>query len=244
MLGQGRLVDAVLEDNDDGGGEGGPADVNEDPYGAVLWPAAYTVAAYVSRGDFTAGERERRGAAPCLLELGTGTGLVALAAAACGGYASVLATDYEAMPLKLLGAALTLNEAALGDAPVRTSRFDICDAAAPLPPGDVVCAADVLYEARTGRALAGRVAEALHRGSRVVVGCSPGRPGRPAFVEELRRLLGDEWGDDVGFADVDGTTCTGERDPLICGEGSSSISDEPETLVVALMDLGGPADRR
>ena len=41
----------------------------------------------------------------------------------------------------------------------------------------------------------------------------------------------------VNFVDVEGTTCTGERNSLICGEGSTSISDEPEMLLVAIMDL-------
>ena len=81
-----------------------------DPYGAVLWPAASAVAAYL----LTAGEEEdsaREGGGGvggrsmvrgrAVLELGAGTGLVSIAAA-LGGAKSVTATDYETVPLSLL----------------------------------------------------------------------------------------------------------------------------------------------
>ena len=41
----------------------------------------------------------------------------------------------------------------------------------------------------------------------------------------------------MDFVDVQGKTCSGERNSLICGEGSTSISVEFEMLLVALMDL-------
>ena len=58
------------------------------------------------------------------------------------------------------------------------------------------------------------------------------RPGRPKFLEELRRIIPE-----AEFVDVDGTTCSGPRNSLICGETSSSVSDEPKLLKVALLDL-------
>ena len=125
--------------------------------------------------------------------------------------------------------------ASITTTPIVTSLFDIRNLSVPLPPADVVCAADILYEKRTGIALAKRCIEALGRGSRVVIGCSPGRPGRPAFLKELR-----QWNpnmQDMDFVNVEGRTCSGERNSLICGEGSTSISVEPEMLLVALMDL-------
>ena len=59
-----------------------------------------------------------------------------------------------------------------------------------------------MYEPATGRAVARRVVEALSRGSRVVIGCSPGRPGRPAFLEELREIVP---GIQADFVDAEGT---------------------------------------
>ena len=78
-----------------------------------------------------------------------------------------------------------------------------------------------------------RVAEALNSGSRVLIGDSPGRAGRPAFLEELK-LLGIN---DAAFVDRVGSTVTGARHDLICGPGSTSISDTPQELTVAVIDL-------
>lgn len=89
-----------------------------------------------------------------------------------------------------------------------------------------------MYEPRTGTAMAQRTYEALARGSRVVVGDSPGRAGRPAFLEELKRL-----GIKGEFVDTVGQTCTGPRHDLICGKDSSSVSDRPEELIVGILDL-------
>lgn len=211
--------------------------VNEDPYGSVLWPAAQTVSEHITHASFcTSDDNNDQQQKPTLLELGTGTGLVALAASASNKYASILATDYETVPLKLLGAAYSLNQSKDGTStPVVTSLFDICNLSEPLPPADIICAADILYEKSTGIALAKRTIEGLERGSRVVIGCSPGRPGRPAFLKELQRLNSNM--KDVNFVNVEGSTCTGERNSLICGKGSTSISDEPQKLLIALMDL-------
>mmetsp|Transcript_43843 Transcript_43843/g.92197 ORF Transcript_43843/g.92197 Transcript_43843/m.92197 type:complete len:326 (-) Transcript_43843:103-1080(-) len=248
LEGQDKLVDeALMLDEERNEVDNDTNIVENDPYGSVLWPAARTVSEHITQesflsinGDTTNQEQSK----PTLLELGTGTGLVALAASASNKYDSILATDYESVPLKLLDAAYLLNQNNDGSStstttttttPIVTSLFDICNLSVPLPPADIVCAADILYEKSTGIALATRCIEALERGSRVVIGCSPGRPGRPAFLEELRRLNPNM--KDVDFVDVEGTTCSGERNSLICGEGSTSISDEPAMLLVALMDL-------
>ena len=244
LEGQDKLVDEVLmldEELNEGHYDNA---VREDPYGSVLWPATLSVSNHITHDSFWKSDsdnNDQQQNKPTLLELGTGTGLVALAASASNKYASILATDYESVPLKLLDAAYKLNQNDGDDGiiptttPVETSLFDICNLSVPLPPADIVCAADILYEKSTGIALAKRTIEALERGSRVVIGCSPGRPGRPAFLEELQRLNSNM--KDVNFVDVEGTTCTGERNSLICGKGSTSISDEPEVLLVALMDL-------
>jgi len=240
LEGQDKLVDEVLlldEERD----ESNDIIVDNDPYGSVLWPAALTVSEHITRDSFLKSSNgDDNNHPPTLLELGTGTGLVALAASASNKYESISATDYETVPLKLLDAAYSLNQNDDDDiptttTPIVTSLFDICNLSVPLPPADIVCAADILYEKSTGIALAKRCIEALERGSRVVIGCSPGRPGRPAFLEELKRL--NPRMKEVDFVDLEGSTCTGERNSLICGADSSSISDEPEMLVIALMDL-------
>ena len=231
------LVDAALaldEDEVEQNADGGPSVTLEkgDPYGSVLWPAASAVANHLMSTETNDDDRDI--GQQTLLELGTGTGLVALAAARAG-YGRVIATDYETVPLKLLEySAAKLNGNEDLNSRIETAKLDICDFDTPLPDADIVCAADIMYEPKTGRATAHRTVEALKRGSRVVIGCSPGRPGRPAFLEELKKLVP---GIDTDFVDSEGTTCSGPRHELICGEGSTSISEKPKMLLVALMDL-------
>jgi len=226
------LVDAALALDDEEEVVGGPPHLQldvGDPYGSVLWPAASAVANHLMKSNNE--DRNRH----TLLELGTGTGLVAISAA-IAGYKTVIATDYESVPLRLLeySAAKLNGEDTDLTSRITTSKLDICDFGVPLPDADIVVAADIMYEPKTGRATAHRAVEALRRGSRVVIGCSPGRPGRPAFLEELRELIP---GIEAKFDDAEGTTCSGPRHELICGKDSASISEKPKMLLVALMDL-------
>jgi len=96
-------------------------------------------------------------------------------------------------------------------------------------------AADIMYELKTGRALAHRVKEALSMDMRCIIACSPGRPGRRAFTDELQLLLPNKKTD---FIEIVGNTCSGPRHDLICGKDSPSISENPKALTVALLDIG------
>ena len=203
---------------------------HEDPYGSVLWPAASAIARHLLDNVDNLNKLN-------ILELGTGTGLVSIAAAKVG--AKVLATDYEAVPLLLLDYAaskLNSNYIQVNGGSISTLLFDICDVNTPLPEANVLVAADIMYEPETGRAMARRVYEALQRGTRVLVRDSPGRAGRPAFLKELRTLLNDET---VDFKDSMGTTCSGARHELICGKNSKSVSDgdTPKFLTIGILDM-------
>jgi len=159
-----------------------------DPYGTVLWPSALTVASYLlTRVGSTTTANTLNGLS--VLELGAGTGLVSLVASLSGAK-MVIATDYEEAPLKLLKYAATHLNGKAVTVPdnIEIAHLDLCDFETPLPYADIVVAADVMYEPKTGRALAKRTIEALKQGSRVIVGDSPGRAGRPAFQKELQRL--------------------------------------------------------
>jgi predicted nicotinamide N-methyase len=190
-----------------------------DPYGSVLWPAASAVASYMLKNTRLQGSS--------VLELGTGTGLVSIAAS-LGGASHVLATDYENVPLRLLEYASHY----LNSVPIDIEMLDLCDSCTPLPYADLVVAADILYERKTGKAMAQRAVEALRQGSRVLVGDSPGRAGRPVFLEELQNL-----GVQGEFVSVKGRTCSGDRHELICGKGSTSVSEKPRALMIAILDL-------
>lgn len=82
--------------------------------------------------------------------------------------------------------------------------------------------------------MAHRAVEALRQNCRVIVGDSPGRAGRPAFLKTLHELGIDEG---IDFEETVGKTCSGPRHDLICGKGSTSVSETPQELAVALLDL-------
>lgn len=198
-----------------------------DIYGSVLWPAASAVSDHLQSIDLDN---------KSILELGTGTGLCAISAALSGAK-RVLATDYEEIPLDLLQYAIDHlydSEQRHKLQTIETSLLDICAHDVPLPKADIVIAADIMYEPKTGEATAVRTLEALKAGSRVIIGCSPGRPGRPYFLKKLKELLP---GVDIEFEIVQGRTCSGDRNELICGKNSISVSDVPKALNVHLLDI-------
>jgi predicted nicotinamide N-methyase len=233
--------------------------VKDDPYGAVLWPAAWAVSNYLITATSSSGSRGSIASrASGILELGTGTGLVSISAAVAGAK-RVVATDYEPLALELTRYAaerlnVPANDGGSGEGEIssriETRLLDVCDLDVPLPihgsghddndgPNsappiiDVVVAADIMYEPRTGAMLAHRAVEALRQNCRVIVGDSPGRAGRPAFLQTLE-MLGVKG---CAFQDTVGKTCSGPRHNLICGEGSLSVSDTPKELKVAILDL-------
>ena len=163
-------------------------DESANPFGAKLWPASLAVA------DYLAGLPEDVLPAMSVLEIGCGNGLCSLTVAARGA-ASVVASDLSEDALTL-----TREAAQQQGLAVQTLRFDLADRATPLPPAQLVIAADVLcarmrFEPKRARAaqLAGttcraddaslattvahRVAEAAARGSRP---CGKTRPPRSA----------------------------------------------------------------
>ncbi|MBX6366186.1 MAG: methyltransferase domain-containing protein, partial [Gemmatimonadetes bacterium] len=138
------------------------------------------------------------GAGERVLDLGAGTGLSARTAARRGARATAL--DHDPLALELVAAAAALQGLA-----VEARRFDLAGDE-PLPPADTVVLADVLYEPALARAAARRVAEAVARGARALVG-DPGRLARAEFVATLRAA-----GLDVAFDEVTAAV-PGERTP-------------------------------
>ena len=219
---QGSLVDEALDSD---APAGGPID---DVYGVVLWPAAQVVASAVASLDLSG---------KSVLELGAGTGLVSITAAACG--ASSVATDYRDEPLELLRASAARSSSHLGrPLDVSTARFDITsEQPLPAPGFHVLVAADLLYMRSTSEALARRCAEALRLPATeaVLVG-DLGRPGRAAFLETLRACgVRDEA---ARFEPVDGWTAGAPRHELV-----SSSDGSPKGVSVGLMRLT-PSDLR
>jgi predicted nicotinamide N-methyase len=166
---------------------------------AVLWPAAWAVSNYLlSEPDL----RDNLSSLS-ILELGTGTGLVSIAAA-MGGAKRVLATDYEPLALELTRYAAdningnSNNSSNNNNVPlskiIETRLLDLCalqEQPLPITDIDVVIASDIMYEPKTGIAMAHRAVEALRQNCRVIVGDSPGRVrnnASKAFAVVLRPL--------------------------------------------------------
>jgi len=135
-----------------------------DPYAGILWPSSIALARAIVP-EIEAGMH--------VVDAGSGTGLISLAAARRG--AEVLALDHDPVALQLLAAA-----AARQSLHVATAVFDLTSAQ-PLPRCDVMIFSDLLYQRDFALMVAGRAVEAVRQGARVLVG-DPGRIGRDAFV--------------------------------------------------------------
>jgi predicted nicotinamide N-methyase len=141
------------------------------PYWAELWPSAIALARRLSREDL---------AGKAAIELGCGVGLPTVCALDRG--ARVLATDHYEAALDFAAHNARRNglpepETALLDwhAPRIGGRASF----------DLVLAADVLYEERGARALAGLVPGLLKPGGEALL-ADPGRRWEPLFRELMR----------------------------------------------------------
>jgi predicted nicotinamide N-methyase len=150
-----------------------------DAYAAVLWPSAIAAAARLP-GLVRPGMH--------VLDLGAGTGIVAITAARLGARAT--AVDHD-----VFARAVIAESARLSDVDVALSDFDVVGET-PLPPADIIVIADLLYEPELARAAARRTLEALAAGATVLVG-DPARFARAEYA----RVLHDA-GLDVRFDDV------------------------------------------
>lgn len=144
-------------------GGGKPGAPNRSPYWAYVWAGGAALAHHVlAHPDTVAGRR--------VLDAGTGSGIVALAAARAGA-AHVIAADRD----PYAAAAATLN-AALNNLSIEVEQTDIMESEPPAV--DLVLAGDVFYDAE----VAGRSTAFLDRcvdaGIEVLIG-DPGRMHLP-----------------------------------------------------------------
>ena len=211
---QEALINLALEDSS--------IDAEEDPYGTVLWPAAKTCAMRLLDMDLRN---------LTVLELGTGTGLVALSAL-YGGAKAVIATDYNMLTLKLLEKALNLQETPPPLGVLSTQFFDVKDFSIPLPEADIVVIADLLYDKKLAYAVGKRICEAHQRNYHIIVGNSPGRPG----TSEMLKVCNEGLGFEVAFKNVVGHTVAGYRNPLI-SVSSTSVPVEINTSILEISNV-------
>lgn len=139
------------------------------PYWAEIWPSAIALARRLSREDL-AGRR--------LIELGVGVGLPTLVALDRG--ASVLATDYYAAAPDF-----TRHNALMNGLPEPETALLDWHATPDVGAFDLVIAADVMYEERSTRSLAGLVPRLLGAGGGALL-ADPGRRYEPLFRELMQ----------------------------------------------------------
>ncbi len=156
----------AMEDERECGGSG-PGEAS--PFWAAAWVGGQGLARYVlDTPELVVGRT--------VLDLGAGSGLVAIAAALAGA-ARVLASDVDPYAL----AALPLNAAASGVSGIEPVG-DVLDA--DLPEVDVVLAGDVFYDLRMADRVRPWLFTAWMRGAVVLVG-DPGRSQLPEGLVEV-----------------------------------------------------------
>jgi predicted nicotinamide N-methyase len=156
---QHKSSDAVLE--------AAIRDAATDPYAHLIWPASLAAARALARVPRTG---------QVILDVGAGTGLGALTAAALG--ARAIAIDRDAAALARITDAARMNGVT-----VQCMQLDITSET-PLPLCDAAVFADLLYETDLARAVANRVLEVLATGATAIV-ADPGRMGGPLFDEMM-----------------------------------------------------------
>ena len=136
------------------------------PFWAFAWAGGQALARYlIDNPDSVAGKR--------VLDLGSGSGLVAIAAAMAGAV-PVIAADIEAFS----EAAIALNAEANG-VHVEALIADLLDAPASHEPRyDVILVGDLFYEQATAQRALGFLSRGREAGARVLIG-DPGRAYLP-----------------------------------------------------------------
>jgi len=155
-------------------------EASSSPYWAFCWGGGLAIARHLlDHPDLVRGKR--------VLDFGSGSGLVAIAAAKAGAR-QVIAAEID--PLGT--AAISLNAAANGVI-LDIVQADLVDAA--LPEVDVVLAGDTFYDSALATRATGFLDRCLDAGARVLVG-DPGRVHLPLRrLRELARYPVGDFGD-------------------------------------------------
>lgn len=162
--------------------------VTAPPYWAFAWPGGIALARLLL-------DEPARVAGRVVVDVGSGCGLVAIAAARCGA-ARVIASEID----PLGAAAIALNAASNG-VDIDICERDLTTQATP-PSADLVLGGDVFYTPRVARRMRMWLSRCRAAGAEVLIG----DPGRVALPREVLRRLMVTAAPDVG--EREGTTAT------------------------------------
>lgn len=201
--------------------------VQEDPYGIVIWPAAYALTKLLLQRD---------NSNDIIVELGSGVGLVSIGVSLFSHVKYVVATDYNSFALASLQKAWDIQNECKSRTDNRDKKdllqtlpFDLKDFDVELPEGSLYVMADVLYNPPLGRVVAKRVAEAVRKGKMVILADSPGRTGREYMIQALHNDYRDI---DYEISEMKVNINQGYRHDLI-----SSDSQKQKVVSVAIFNF-------
>lgn len=147
-------------------------ELGHDPYWAQLWPTSITLAEWVLRENWPAGQTA--------IELGCGVGLVGLAALAKG--LQVTFSDYNPLAVEL-----ALENARLNGFP-QAKGLVLDWRTPPARTYDVLLASDVIYDRQLHQPLLNTLSSLSHDRARIYIG-----DGGRSATEEFLQLAADRW---------------------------------------------------
>jgi len=157
-----------------------------DPFGVVMWPGSILAAKELMKQHYSSPSKSALTNATVLV-LGAGTGVEAQMAALCGAK-KVVATDINPLTLKLLEYGAK-NDDRIADL-VEARYFDMFSSE-PLPPCDILVAADVLYNPDLAKQLGRRLHEAIVRSF------DEGSPPTKVIITDSQKFHGTNFLDEL-----------------------------------------------
>lgn len=155
-----------------------------DPFGVVMWPGSILASKELMIQHHSAAASSSPLSNATVLVLGAGTGVEAQTAALLGAK-KVIATDINSLTLKLLEYGAN-SEDRIGDDAIEARYFDLYSEE-PLPPCDILIAADVLYNPD----LAMQVGRRLHES--IVLSFDEGSPPTKVIITDSQKFHGTDF---------------------------------------------------
>lgn len=209
-----------------------------DPFGVVMWPGSILASREMMQQHYSSPLKSPIANATVLI-LGAGTGVEAQTAALLGAK-KVIATDINPLTLKLLEYGAKQHDEQIGDA-FECLYFDLFSSD-PLPPCDIIVAADVLYNADLAKQVGLRLHEAIVRSF------DEGLPPTKVIVTDSQKFHGTNFLEEVNelkelnamFKEDNWKVLKWEKHQLenVCGSGVLVDEDQVYDVEVRMICWG------